>query len=99
MLMYENWILHVKRTVPAEKLLVFNVKNGIVPLAEFCGEPVPSWQMPNRNDSGRFQMLVTALKAITIGLYVIVGTFMYAIATKSFFLLGKVTDNINVIFV
>ena len=81
-----------KKTVPAEKLLVFNVKNGIVPLVKFCGEPVPNWSMPNRNDSGRFQMLVTALKAITIGLYVTLGVFMYAFATKNVFLLGKVSD-------
>ena len=88
MTMYENWIGYVKRTVPAEKLLVFNVKNGIVPLAKFCGEPVPNWPMPNRNDSGRFQMLLMVLKAMTIGLYMIVGIFMYAVATENYVLLG-----------
>ena len=50
--MYENWVDYVKQTVPGEKLLIFNVKDGIEPLAKFCERDVPSWSMPNVNDSG-----------------------------------------------
>ena len=56
--MYDNWIEYVKRIVPPERLLVFNVKDGIAPLATFCKLPVPKWTMPNRNDKGRFSSLV-----------------------------------------
>ena len=32
--MYENWLVFVRKTIPEEKLLVFNVKHGIAPLAK-----------------------------------------------------------------
>ena len=36
---YSDWISHVKRSVPPEKLLIFNVKQGWKPLCEFLGKP------------------------------------------------------------
>ena len=36
---YSDWISHVKRSVPPEKLLVFNVKQGWQPLCTFLGLP------------------------------------------------------------
>lgn len=38
---YEEWIAHVRREVPAERLLVFNVKQGWAPLCEFLAVPLP----------------------------------------------------------
>ena len=49
---YEDWVAHVKRTVPAENLLVFNVKQGWDPLCAFLGKPVPDEPFPRVNDSG-----------------------------------------------
>ena len=44
----------VKRTVPAEKLLVFNVQEGWEPLCAFLGTPVPSDPFPRVNDRESF---------------------------------------------
>ena len=39
--MYLNWIEHVKRVVPKDQLLIFNVKEGWEPLCKFLD--VPGW--------------------------------------------------------
>ena len=67
--MYDNWIEYVKRIVPSERLLIFNVKDGITSLASFCECPVPDWTMPNRNDKGRFGFLVLYLKETGSSVY------------------------------
>lgn len=51
---YNNWVEEVKRTVPAEKLLVHEAKDGWEPLCKFLGVPVPSVPYPKGNDSEQF---------------------------------------------
>mmetsp|Transcript_45578 Transcript_45578/g.52484 ORF Transcript_45578/g.52484 Transcript_45578/m.52484 type:complete len:261 (-) Transcript_45578:195-977(-) len=48
---YDEWNAEVKRHVPPEKLLVFNVKEGWAPLCKFLNVPVPDVPFPNVNDS------------------------------------------------
>ncbi len=50
MRIFEEHIAQVKATVPAERLLVFNVKEGWEPLCQFLGVPVPERQFPHAND-------------------------------------------------
>ena len=52
---FNNWVEEVKRTVPKEKLLVFNVKEGWEPLCEFLKVPVPDIPFPNTNDSAQMK--------------------------------------------
>lgn len=66
---YTNWIEYVKHTVPKEKLLIFNVKEGIEPLAKFCGKPIPSWKMPYVNDSATFNNAIKMGKNTAIVVY------------------------------
>ena len=40
-------ILDVKRRIPPERLLIFNVKQGWAPLCEFLKEEVPSEPFPS----------------------------------------------------
>lgn len=40
----------VKRVVPREQLLVFEVKEGWGPLCAFLGKESPEWEFPNVND-------------------------------------------------
>lgn len=47
----------VKRTVPPEQLLVYNVKQGWEPLCEFLGVPVPDEPFPHANEKERFQKM------------------------------------------
>lgn len=43
---YLSHVEKVKRTVPPERLLVYNVKQGWAPLCEFLGVPIPSRDFP-----------------------------------------------------
>ena len=60
----------MKLTVPEDKLLIFNVKQGIEPLSKFCGKPVPTWKMPYVNDSAAFNKAVSMGKNLAIVLYI-----------------------------
>jgi hypothetical protein len=45
----------VQRTIPPERLLVFDVKQGWEPLCRFLGVPVPAEPFPRVNDAKQFQ--------------------------------------------
>ncbi|KAF7258313.1 hypothetical protein EG68_04329 [Paragonimus skrjabini miyazakii] len=47
---YDRWIDQVKRDVPADRLLVFQVKEGWKPLCEFLNVPVPNQPFPRVNE-------------------------------------------------
>lgn len=51
---YNKWIEDVKNTVPADKLIVFEVKDGWEPLCAFLNKPVPSIPFPKVNDTAEF---------------------------------------------
>ena len=48
---FNNWTAHVKNTVPPEKLLIFDSKQGWEPLCSFLDVPIPDEQYPRTNDS------------------------------------------------
>lgn len=50
----------VKQVIPADRLLVFSVKQGWGPLCEFLGKPVPEEPFPRTNDREEFWDLVRA---------------------------------------
>ena len=49
---YRAHIAYVKSVVPAERLLVWNVKEGWAPLCNFLGVPVPETPLPRKNTKG-----------------------------------------------
>ena len=51
---FNDHIAEVKRVVPAEKLLVYEVKEGWEPLCAFLQVPVPDKPFPRLNDSAAF---------------------------------------------
>jgi hypothetical protein len=51
---YNQWNDDVLRTVPKEKLLVFNVQDGWEPLCAFLNKPVPDASFPRVNDTKEF---------------------------------------------
>ncbi len=51
---FNDHIAEVKATVPAEKLLVYSVKEGWEPLCAFLEVPVPDKPFPRLNDSATF---------------------------------------------
>jgi len=61
--LYINWIEYVKHKTPPDQLLIFNVKEGIDPLANFLGVDLkPGAKMPFINDQNQFDELVRLLK-------------------------------------
>ena len=44
----------VKATIPANQLLVYEVKEGWGPLCKFLGVPVPAGDFPRTNDRAEF---------------------------------------------
>ena len=51
---YTGHVQAVKTSIPADRLLVFDVKEGWEPLCEFLGLPVPATPFPRSNDKQEF---------------------------------------------
>jgi hypothetical protein len=47
---YENHVAEVKATIPPDRLLVFDVRQGWAPLCEFLGTPMPEQPFPAGNE-------------------------------------------------
>jgi hypothetical protein len=47
---YENHMADVKATIPPDRLLVFDVRQGWAPLCEFLGTPIPDQPFPESNE-------------------------------------------------
>lgn len=57
---FENHIAAVCATVPSERLLVFDVRDGWAPMCEFLDVPVPTAPFPHANERGALDdMLAT----------------------------------------
>ena len=56
--LFEQHNARVKAALPAEKLLVFDVKQGWEPLCRFLNVPVPDQQFPHVNDTEAFRARV-----------------------------------------
>ena len=55
----------VKRFVPPERLLVFEVKQGWAPLCQFLGVPIPQDQpFPHLNDTAEFRRRILFLRLV-----------------------------------
>ena len=62
---YEAHIEEVKRTVPPEKLLVYNVKEGWKPLCDFLGKKAPRGiPFPNINSRRSFKRLFIVIRVL-----------------------------------
>ncbi len=60
---HERHIADVKRAVPPERLLVFEVAEGWGPLCRFLGKPVPDAPFPKVNSTDEFREMVAARRA------------------------------------
>ena len=59
---FKDHIAEVKRVVPADRLLVFEVAQGWGPLCEFLGVPVPDEPFPHLNDRAVMMKRVRAVQ-------------------------------------
>lgn len=56
----------VKRRVPPERLLVYEVKEGWGPLCEFLGVPEPDEPFPRLNDTAQMRRGMKAVRALSV---------------------------------
>ncbi|MBL4583206.1 MAG: hypothetical protein JKX83_01185 [Pseudomonadales bacterium] len=63
---YEKHIETVKNTISEDRLLVFNVADGWLPLCDFLNVPVPDVDFPRVNSTAEFQQMF-AKKALQQG--------------------------------
>eukprot|EP01112_Ceratiomyxa_fruticulosa_P007233 TRINITY_DN1867_c0_g1_i2.p1 TRINITY_DN1867_c0_g1~~TRINITY_DN1867_c0_g1_i2.p1 ORF type:complete len:210 (+),score=16.53 TRINITY_DN1867_c0_g1_i2:290-919(+) len=68
---YEHHISEVKRLIPKDQLLLFDVKKGWEPLCKFLGKPIPKQPFPNVNDTKQFQRRILVVKVIAVSLLVL----------------------------
>jgi len=62
---YKDWIEEVKKTVPSQRLLVYNVEEGWKPLCDFLGVPVPEGEpYPHINERKSFVRIIKLLKVL-----------------------------------
>eukprot|EP00092_Neocalanus_flemingeri_P009387 GFUD01010101.1.p1 GENE.GFUD01010101.1~~GFUD01010101.1.p1 ORF type:complete len:282 (+),score=55.81 GFUD01010101.1:104-949(+) len=61
---FNDWKAEVIREVPADRLLVFEVKQGWAPLCKFLGVPQPDGPYPNVNDTKEQQEMLGKMKKI-----------------------------------
>ena len=61
---FNEWKEQVIAEIPADKLLVFEVKEGWNPLCKFLGVPVPDTPFPNVNDTKSIQKKIMFVKGI-----------------------------------
>ncbi len=58
---FEEHNEEVRRTIPADRLLVYEVKEGWGPLCDFLGVPVPGHAFPNINDTEATKAILNRL--------------------------------------
>ena len=61
---YNKWVEEVKATVPKEKLLIHNVKDGWEPLCKHLGVPVPNKPYPRTNDTASMRAMMDRYRYI-----------------------------------
>jgi hypothetical protein len=61
---FERWNEEVRRRVPRDRLLVYEVKEGWEPLCEFLGVEEPNEPFPRLNDTAEMRRRIRSLRAL-----------------------------------
>lgn len=65
---FNHYNADVMRHVPADRLLVYDVKQGWEPLCAFLGVPVPEGKpFPHLNDTAEFRKTIRAMQTVSYG--------------------------------
>eukprot|EP00039_Didymoeca_costata_P016432 m.295144 g.295144 ORF g.295144 m.295144 type:complete len:251 (+) comp16393_c6_seq2:247-999(+) len=83
--LYNKHIEEVKKRIPADKLLVFNVKQGWEPLCKFLGKPIPDEPFPHVNSSEEMMKRQQMFRNLELGLRGLLLLLASAITYKLFF--------------
>jgi len=90
----KDWEDYVKSGVPADKLLVFSVKEGWDPLCSFLGLPKPETPFPNVNDSRAIDTISMVVRACAyvcvLGVPAMLAVFLTSLSSSPTHLAGMV---------
>jgi len=86
---YEDWIEGVKKHVPEDKLLVFNVKQGWKPLCQFLGVEAPDEDFPRSNETANMLKDVEQCKKLVFKFNCLVTTLVAGAAATGYFCFKK----------
>ena len=78
---FDSWVTHVKNTVPSDRLLVFEAKQGWNPLCEFLDLPIPIDPYPHVNDAASMLTLFKILRLISYTTIYIIPCFISLLLT------------------
>ncbi len=86
---FNKWNAEVLATVPKERMLVFQAKEGWAPLCQFLGVPVPEGvEYPRANDTAEFRGTVKKVRALSyailFGVPIIAAVLMRLLASVIF---------------
>jgi len=68
---FNAWKDEVIKEVPADRLLVWEVKNGWEPICKFLGVPVPKEPFPNVNDTSEQQKRISFMRRMIYGTWAV----------------------------
>ena len=63
---FNDWNEEVINNVPADRLLIFEVKQGWAPLCQFLGLPEPDEPFPNTNDTAQMQKMLGMMRKASL---------------------------------
>jgi hypothetical protein len=87
---FEQHTAQVRATVPADRLLVFDVAQGWQPLCEFLGLPVPDEPFPRVNDTAEFNRQQAAhARRMMLPVAVAAGAVVATVLASGSFLLRR----------
>ena len=68
---FRDYVEQVKVIVPADKLLIFEARQGWEPLCAFLGKPVPPIPFPHVNDSAAFKQRIRIIRAMFFAVHAV----------------------------
>lgn len=88
---YDDFVAEIKATVPAERLLVLNVKEGWGPLCRFLEVEVPEWEFPKVNSTQEwYENMGAVVAGIDSAVYIRAARTLGAVAVACLGVVGAV---------
>ena len=81
---YNSWVDSVVASIPPDRLLLYNVRQGWAPLCAFLGVPEPEIPFPKLNDTKTVQ--ISKQQLVIISYCFVIGVPIFLLVALSFIL-------------
>ena len=79
---FERWNKAVEKRVPAEKLLVYEVKEGWEPLCGFLGAKEPDKPFPHLNSAAEMRRMIVVVRLLSVAALTLLSIAVFALLRK-----------------